>query len=58
MNCRHRSREYLIANRVPKDEEDIGCAMGDAGEYLEEMKKMEAEDLGRKEARFSAKTNL
>ena len=43
---------------MPKDDEDISCAMGDAGEYLEEMKKMEAEDLGRKEARFSAKTNL
>lgn len=43
---------------MPKDDEDISCAMGDAGEYLEEMKKMEAEDLGRKEARFGTKTNL
>lgn len=32
--------------------------MGDVGEYLEEMKKMEEEDLGKKEARFGAKTNL
>lgn len=32
--------------------------MGDVGEYLEEMKKMEEEDLRKKEAIFGAKTNL
>ena len=39
MNCRDESKEYLTGNRLPKDKENVGCAMGHTGEYLEEMKK-------------------